>query len=402
MTTLRVRLAAPFDPAAPAAWWRAADDGRVLDRGVAAPSQWPAADRIEVAIAAAEVRIAALALPPMNEARRASAAAFALEDQLAAPAEASHLHVGPPAARGGATIARIVDRATIAWLAARRPPIDRVVAEPDLAPVDESWHWCVDAEGRGFVRRPDGSAFAVDGAADAALPAEIAAAIAQARREADRAPPRIVVDATVAPDRLEAWSRATGASFVRGAPWSLERVPPRAWAAAPDLRDGYASAASAPRASIARRFVPALALLLAALALHVLATLAGWLGDRYAVWRADRAVVALAREAGVGGVQDAQAADAALAKRSAAAIHASARMAEGDLLPLLARSAPAFATLPPGTLRKLSYGDGRLVADLGALDEARVTKLVRELSAAGLAPVAAPAAGGLRVAMTGS
>lgn len=402
MVTLRVRLASPFDPAAPAHWWRADDDGRVLDRGSAAPPHWPPADRIEVALAPADVRIAALALPPMSDARRAGAAAFALEDQLAAPAETSHLHLAAPLSRGGSTVVRIADRATIAWLAARRPPIDRVVAEPDLAPSDGAWRWCVDAEGRGFVRRPDASAFAADVHADASLPAEIAAGIAKARREAGAAPIRIVADAPVAPERLAAWSQATGATFVRGAPWSLERVPAAAWRAAPDLREGLESVDGAPRASIARRFVPAIALVLAALALHVVVTLGGWFHDRYVAWRADRAVVAVARDAGLDAMPDAAAADTALAKLAAASIHRSARMADGDFLPLLARAAPMFAALPPGTLRKLSYADRRLVADLAALDEARVAKLVHDLAAAGLAPVAAPAGGGVRIAVTGS
>lgn len=400
MVTLRVRLAAPFDPAAPAAWWRAADDGRVLDRGSAAPAHWPPADRVEVALAPADVRIAAIALPPMSDARRASAAAYALEDQLAAPAEAAHLRLTSPASPGAPTIARIADRAAIARLAAHRPAIDRVVAEPDLAPADGAWRWCADADGRGFVRRPDGSALAVDPAAGGALPAEIAAAIAQARHDAAGAPLRVVVDAAVEPGRLAEWSRATGATFVEGTPWSLERVPAAAWRFAPDLREGLGTGAAAPRGSIARRFVPALALVLAAIALHVATTLGGWLHDRYAAWRADRAVVSLARDAGLDDVADAEAASAALARLAASSIHASARMADGDLLPLLARAAPTLAALPPGALRKLAYGDRRLVADLAALDEARVTAIVRELAAAGLSPIAAPAAGGVRIAMT--
>lgn len=400
MTTLRVRLPAPFDPAAPAAWWRAGDDGRVIDRGNATPAHWPAADRIEVAVAPGDVRLAALALPPMNDARRPGAVAFALEDQLAAPAGASHLCISAPPVSGGSTLVRILDRSTIAWLAARRPAIDRVVAEPDLAPADDAWHWCVDAQGRGFVRRADGSAFAVGGPADAELPAELSAAIAQARRGGTGAPLRIVVDASATPERIAAWSKPGVATFVRGTPWTLERLPPRAWAAAPDLREGFAADPGAPRSSIARRFAPALALVLAALTLHVVATVGGWLHDRYAAWKADRAVVELARGQGIEGVSDARAAGAALERRAAATAHASGRMADGDLLPLIARAAPTLSALPSGSLRKLTYGERRLVAELGGLDEARMSGVVRDLAAAGLTAVAAPVAGGVRIAMT--
>lgn len=398
MTTLRVRLAAPFDPEAPARWWRAGDDGRVLDRGTAVPGQWPRADRVEVAVGPADVRLVALALPPMSDVRRAGAAAFALDDQLAAPAGSSHLHLRAPTRPGGATIARVVDRATIAWLCARRPAIDRVVAEPDLAPSDGAWHWCVDDSGRGFVRRPDGSAFATEGGADGSLPPELAAALAQARRDADAPPSRVVVDADVPADALSAWSRAAGVTFAHGTAWSLERVPARAWSAAPDLREGFATSTPAP-GSIARRFVPAAVLVGAALALHVAATVGGWLHDRYVAWRADRAVVELARGAGFALASDAAAADAALAKRAASALHASGRMAEGDFVPLLARAAPALAALPPGTLRRITYGDDRLVAELGPIDEQRLSALVRDLAGAGLAPVAAPVGGGARIAM---
>ena len=199
---------------------------------------------------------------------------------------------------------------------------------------------------------------------------------------------------------LPAWSQATGATFVRGTPWSPERLPASAWAAAPDLREGSVSAPSDEGAPVAQRFAPALALVLAALALHVLATVAGWAHDRHAEWRADRAVVELARGAGVDPVPDARAAEAALARRAASALHASGRMADDDVLPLIARAAQPLGALPAGSLRRLSYGDRRLVADLAALDDARLGRLSRELAAAGLVPVAAPVGGGVRVVAT--
>jgi hypothetical protein len=274
------------------------------------------------------------------------------------------------------------------------------VAEPDLAPSDGTWRWCAGADGRGFVRRPDGSAFAADAPEGGELPAELAAALAHARRDtgtAGAAPARVVADAPVDAERLAAWSQATGATFARGTPWSLDRVPEAAWSSAPDVRMGRSAVAAMPPASVARHFVPAFALALAALALHVVLTTAGWARDRYVAWRADRAVVELARGAGIDPVPDARAAEAALAKRAAGTLHASARMSESDALPMIARAAGPLATLPPGSLRKLTYGDRRLVADLGALDEARVARLMRDLRAAGLAPVAAQAGGGLRI-----
>jgi len=106
-------------------------------------------------------------------------------------------------------------------------------------------------------------------------------------------------------------------------------VVPEAWAAAPDLRLGFVHDAVAARRPLARALFPAFALVVAALALHVVATAAQWTHDRYATWRADRAVVALARDAGLEPGPDARAAEALLARRAASTLHASARPADG-------------------------------------------------------------------------
>ena len=394
MTTLRVRLPAPFDPVAPASWWRVDDTGRIVARGVTPPSAWPAADPVQAVMAAADVRIVALALPPMPASRLRTAAAFALEDQLAAPVESMHLAV--TASAGGApAMARVVDRDAIAWLAAHRPAIERVVAEPDLVVSDGAWHWCIGTDGAGFVRRPDGSAFATDSAESDALPAALAAALARAPRQGAR----VIVDADVDTARLAAWSRASGVTFARGTPWMLERVPASAWAAAPDLRTGHGVSDAGSRPSL-RAFGPAIALVLAAVTLHFIATAGVWAHDRYVAWRADRDVVALARDAGLGTVPDARAAESLLARRAASALHAEARGADGDALPTLARAAGPLAALPAGSVRKLTVAERRLVADLGALDEARLARLVQDLASAGLATVTAPIAGGVRLSAT--
>ena len=395
MTTLRVRLPAPFDPAAAASWWRVDGTGRVVARGVAPPASLPADDRIEAVMAAADVRIVALRLPPLPPPRLRAAVAFALEDQLAAPVDTMHLATTVSAAEGS-VVARIVDREAIAWLAARRPAIDRVVAEPDLVAADGAWHWCVGPDGSGFVRRPDASAFATDPVDGDALPAGLAAALARAPREALR----VVVDSDADPRRLAAWSQSTGANFVRGTPWTLERVPAAAWSAAPDLRSGYGEREAVQRPTV-RAFAPAIALVLAAVALHVVATAGTWVHDRYVAWRADSDVVALARDAGLGAVPDARAAESLLARRAAVTLHANGRHAEGDALPMIARAAAPLASLPPGSVRRLIASERRLVADLGTIDEARTARLVQELANAGLPAVIAPVAGGVRISVTG-
>ncbi|MEO8487095.1 MAG: type II secretion system protein GspL [Betaproteobacteria bacterium] len=402
MTTLRVRLPAPFDPSAPAAWWRVDDSGRILDRGVAPASSWPPAERTEVVMAPADVRIVALALPPMPVSRLRAAALFALEDQLAAPASSMHVSLTAQPLRDIPTLVRIVDRAVIAFLTARRPAIDRVIAEPDLVARDGAWHWCAGVEGESFVRRPDGSAFATEPSGLGSLPPELGAALARAPREAmqSRDALRVVVDAEVNSAHLAAWSQATGATFVCGTPWSLDRVPADAWRAAPDLREGFAEIGTGERQPLARALAPALGLVAAAALLHALATAGAWAHDRYVALRADAEVVALARNAGLEPVPDARVAEALLTRRGGVALHASARMADGDALPMLARASNALAALPPGMLRKLSLSERRIVAELGRLDAARLGRLVQDLGAAGLVAVSAPVTGGVRVSAT--
>ena len=395
MSTLRIRLASPSDPDAPSPWWRTDSAGRVSDRGVGAPTAWPPADRTELMLGADTVRIVALSLPPVPEARRPAAVAYALEDQLAERAE--DLRIFAPAPRPGRpVVARVVDRSTLEWIAARVPPIGRVIAEPDLVDDDGMWHWCADAQGRGFVRRDDGSAFATGASGGAGrLPAELEAALAEAARRG-RVPDPVIVDATVPVDGL---MHASGARFVAGIPWAPEQRPDAAWSRAPDLLAAPRDGAQDARPAGGRAFVPAIAWLVAALAVQVVATLALAAQEWVVVWRTDREVVEVARASGID-APDATAAAAALARRAAQAAHGAGRSTDADLLPLLARASPVLAALPSGGVRRIAYADGRLTADLAGVDDGRANRLVRELSQAGLKPMSAPIAGGARVAVS--
>ena len=77
MTTLRVRLPVPFDPSAPAAWWRVDDQGRIVERergGGRAPGvvHRRKLERDDSHVARAEHR-----LDPVPDARAAEAALIA-------------------------------------------------------------------------------------------------------------------------------------------------------------------------------------------------------------------------------------------------------------------------------------------------------------------------------------
>ena len=98
-------------------------------------------------------------LPPLPPDRVAAAAAFALEDQLAGPAEEQHIAVSPQRRR---RYGRGDRRQAAAWSPTSPSQFDRILAEPALAPrpPPRHWRWYASGAGGGFVRKPDGSAFA--------------------------------------------------------------------------------------------------------------------------------------------------------------------------------------------------------------------------------------------------
>ena len=100
MSTLRVLLKSAPESGRADAWALFDDNERILQSGRSERGAWPAAERKEAVLAAACVRIVGLALPPMPADRVAAAVAFALEDQLAGPANEQHIAVSTQLADG--------------------------------------------------------------------------------------------------------------------------------------------------------------------------------------------------------------------------------------------------------------------------------------------------------------
>jgi len=401
-----VLLDAAPSAAREASWSLFDDAGRAVERGRGAPDRWPAAARREAVLAASRVRVVALALPPMPASRVAAAAAFALEDRLAATGDAAAIGVSAPAA-DGRVLASVASRATIDAIGAVTPRFARAVAEPALVPPGSPtrWTWYASAGAGGFVRTGDGGAFAVERAPSAAgpLPPELAASLTQALQSGS-APTEVGVAERCDDEALAAWRRETGIAFVRAEPWRWDAASSDAFAAAPDLLGRVAAEGSAPRVGPWRALRPAVVVAAAALALHVVATLAQWSWLRYDAWRTGREIVALARGAGGGAVvpEDAtpDAAVAALYARDAALRHRAAAHAATDALPLLARAAPALAALPPAALKTAIYASGAWTFELDTQDDAAQAALDRRLRDAGLAPLSARTTAGHRVRVT--
>ena len=402
MTTLRVHVAAPPAGDEAIAWGLFDSAGVCTRTGRTVAAEWPAADRVEAVLAASHVRIATVTLPPLAPARVAAAAGFAVDDQLAGPKEAQHLAVSRQATDGRV---RVVIAARSLIEALRRSSAIRIAglsAEPDLAPAYKGWRWCAATanDGDAFVRRSDGSAFPVSAHdAGGALPPELALALVQAKRGGgEPAELRVEFDATDAD--LARWQREAGVPCARGATWRWTAAPATAFADAVDLLQGdFALAPPPARGARARLFVPALALAIAALALHVVATVGEWGWLRFEAWRNARAWSALAAGAGLSADAAATpaAAQAALARRYADLRHQHGLVAPDDALPLLARAAPALRALPPGGVKTATYSDGHWTLDLARGDADAVAALEAQLRQAGVPALVATTAAGVRL-----
>ena len=406
MTTLRVLVTQSLGADREVPWAHYDGSGACVATGRDVPSRWPSTERLELVVAADRVRLATVTLPPLPPSRVASAAAFALEDQLAGPLAEHALAVGAQRPDGRVTAA-IVSRAWLAELRARAVALPgarlvRILAEPDLAGGSGDARWCVPADrraGNGFVRFADGSAFAVAmPAADGAAPPELALALARAGKAS--APIRLRVDAEVGDDTLARWQREAGVTLVRGAPWRWHAAPATQFNAAIDLLQGDLALAAAPSArSVRRWFVPALALVAIALVLHVVASAGEWAWWRVDAWRAAQTWRSLAAVTGttINDTDTPAMIRAALLKRYAQQRHAQGLPAPSDALPLLARAAPALTVLPPGALKSATYADGHWTLDLQPVEAATLRELDTRMRAAGTPPIVATTQAGTRL-----
>jgi type II secretion system protein L len=399
MTTLRVYLEFPPDPAREAEWALFDDANRLIRRGRAPIAGWPSADNREAVIAARHGRLATVKLPPLPPPRVQSAASFALEEQLAGAPEDSHVAPGRQSADGSLRVAIVGAAWMRAFQAASKRCVlrwQRVLLESDLAiPPAGGWCWCSESLDRaGFVRTDSGSSIAVGPSHAAALPEELALALAGSGRR-----PRLVrVDVPgVGQALLERARTQTGVEFTAGTPWHWSGAQAAAFDSAIDLQVGsFDTASTAPRMDIARLFRPALWIAGAALAIYVLAGAGEWLSLQWQLRALDREMSTLAQIA-LGGVAPDVAPASAIARRHGELRHRAGLPASDDLLPLLARAAPAMSAIPGGAIRSLHYADGHVVFDLQKLDPSQATRLQRELQQQGLVAIAVPTANGARL-----
>jgi hypothetical protein len=390
MATLRVLLDAAPETGRADAWALFDANERILQSGHGMPGTWPEADRSEAVLAASCVRIVSLKLPPMPADRVPAAAAYALEDQLAGPAEEQH--IAASSQRPDGTVEAIVaNRGLVAELAAN---FERVLAEPALAPRPPPGHWRAYASGLsgGFVRRPDGSAFAMS--EHPGMPPELTLALDHA---AGTGSAPLDVEMAFPEDKVAqvGVAQRSGTPLVRIDAWAWDRAGAAAFANATDMRQGeFARTTPIVAHRSARVFRIAATVAALAVALHIAASFGEWAFVRVEDWRARSALDSLAREMGIPGGTDAS---MEIARRHAEARHRAGLAAPRDALPLLARAAPALAALPAGTLKSATYADGHWTFDLDKPDTSLAAGLERQLTAAGLTSLQAANASGTRI-----
>jgi type II secretion system protein L len=374
-------------------WVRLRADGRVQDRGEAAFSHWPHDDEVTVVLPAAQARLVTLAMPPMSRERLERAVRLALDDALASEAGETAVAI---AERGSGTVLVAAAARSLVDAIGERAPRARIVPEAALAPhAPDAWTWCRSANGGGFVRRSDGSAFPVGDAAPA-LPVELSMALAQAARGA-RSPRSVQCAFACDAAQRNAWSHGAGIAFDAAAPWSFADASPATLVSAPDLAQRGQRATVAAKAAGARAFRPALVLAALALAVHLGGLAWTWASVGLERARLARAVVAQASAIRLVDAATPASAAFAIASEHARRRHAAGQAAPADALPLLARAAPSLASLPPGTLRAARFGGEAWTLELGPIDKAALSRIARDLAAAGVDALAAPTAGGARV-----
>jgi general secretion pathway protein L len=394
---LRVFLAEPPTGDRADKWVRYAAGGHPIARGQDVAARWPADAHTEFVLAAAQVRLIALALPPMSHDRLRTAARFALEDQLATAADESAIAIAD--ARDADVLAAVTSNALVRAIARHDVRPARLIPESALAPYGDGWTWCASDAGDGFVRRADGSAFAV-GAPGAALPPELVAALAQtARAGAAPATVHVAFDCDVA--RLARWTESAGVAFVAAPAWHWERATPAAFAAAPDfLDDARRGERASPHSLLSRAFAPALLLAALALLLHVGGLALQWAWLNVENWKVSRALVDDASAAQLPDAATAATAAAAIARQNAKLRHRAVESAPADALPLLSRAAPSLGALPPGVLRSAHYTDNAWTIELGKIDAAALSRMTRALAAGGIDALGAPTAAGMRLRLS--
>jgi general secretion pathway protein L len=338
-------------------------------------------DRVQLVVPAAQVLITRAKLPQGARRRGGSMLAFAVEEASAAEPDANQ--VTWLGASDGADVLAVLDgRGLERWreaLEAAGVRSHEVRAETLLLPLSGG-EWSLAWNGaEGFVRGGEFEGAATDGGDRATPPLALRMLLEEAASRGAR-PEAIAVYAIApgaAPD-LAAWQKELGIPFRDAGAWDWRTAPEQAGVSlAPARRrwrmDLAVLASLRPAAWIAG----------AALAIHG----AALVGDWTLLASQQRGLRAQMEARFRGAFPDAVAVtDPALQMRRQLAVarHRAGLPDGGDFAPMIGKVALGMKALPAGALRKVAYESGRMVLELGALDEAQLRRVVAQLAQAGL------------------
>jgi general secretion pathway protein L len=339
-------------------------------------------DRVQLVIPAAQVLITRAKLPQGARRRSGSVLAFAVEEAAAAEPDANQ--VTWLGAGDGADLLAVLDKRGLErWRVALEAAGVRsyeVRAETLLLP-RSSGEWSLAWDGaEGFVRTGDFEGAATDGGDREAPPLALRMLIEEATARGAR-PEAIAVHVIApgaAPD-LAAWQRELGIPLREAGAWDWRTAPEAAGASLEPARRRWRI-----NPGVLASLRPAAWIAGAALAIHGAALVVDWarLGAEQRGLRAQ--MEARFR----GAFPDAVAVvDPVLQMRRHLAIarHRAGLPDGGDFAPMIEKVAHGLKALPAGALRTVSYESGRMVIELGAVEEAQLPRIVAQLAQAGLA-----------------
>jgi len=414
MSVLRIR--APLGRAPSSCAWTLISDGREAADGEGPLSALPRhAARVQLVVPANDVLITRARLPA-GARPRGAALAYAIEDRMAADPDASDvLWLGEAAAAerstskavGGTSDAAGAANAIVAaldrqGLAHWREALARadfggyeLHSEILLLPWTPGT-WTLAWDGREGVLRTG----ALEGAAtDQGDRSNAPLALRLALAKVDERPSRIMVytapsvhpGAGAAPN-LAAWEAQLGLPLQLAGPWDWRMAPADAGPAlVSERRRWLGFAGTLPRLRAAAWLAGA------ALVLHAL-----FAGLNWAVLAAEQRNLRQGMETRFRAeFPDAVAVvDPALQMRRklAEARHAAGQPDGGDFLPMIDKVAQAVAGLPPGSVRTLSFENGRMSLELPGVDEAGLQRLRAALRDRGLGVDASPRRAGAAAA----
>jgi general secretion pathway protein L len=364
-------------------------DGERADRGGDTLDDVPlGASRIDLVVAAADVLITRVQLPPTARRRAGSTLAYAVEEHTLGDPEAQHVTwLGRD---GDDDVLAVVDRGALERCIARLRekhscPI-RVYCETLLLPFVPGV-WSMGWNGyEGLVRTGELDGAATD-AGDAHTPPLALELMLQDAAARGAAPDTLAVY-TTSPDaepQVDAWRQRLGVAVSVAGVWDPLRARSDERARITLDAAGHGNAAR-----LAARLRPAAWLVAAALAIHGIALTADW-ARLTLEQRALRAQMETRFRAAF--PEAVAVVDPALQMRRklADARHAASRADESDFLPLIGHVAAATSDLAHGTLRLVTYDRGRLTLQLALAEDADVQRIATRLRERGLRVDMAPA-----------